>query len=158
MASTTARPVGFVRLRLHLPALRLSCSATYRLRSASGSWSERRTLRSSQAGKQLSWSVSRCSLSLVKQPPAGPTGGFLAAPMAQAAMSVRMHEVAALHVSVQYSTEPRPTDFGHAWWPLSQPGHCGAPLARAPWCPAAVADWPCDLVARFSSRLTAESQ
>ena len=69
------RPAGarFVRLGLHLIALRLSCSTACQLRPAPALWCERSAVQSSQAVEQLSQSAIRCSPSLTKRAPAGRT-------------------------------------------------------------------------------------
>ena len=69
------RPAGgrFVRLGLHLIALRLCCSAACELRAALRSLDERSAVQSSQAAWQHNRSAIRCSPSLTKPGPAGRT-------------------------------------------------------------------------------------
>jgi hypothetical protein len=70
------RPAGgrFVRLELHLIALRLCCSTACELWTVFCSHDERSAVRSSQAAEQHSRSAIRCSPSLTKPGPAGRTG------------------------------------------------------------------------------------
>ena len=127
------RPAGscFVRLGLHLVALRLCCSAACELRTALRSCYERSVVGSSQAAEQLSQSATRCSPCLTKQLLAGRTGGFLAARAPYAAVSVRVREGAATRRGLHCSHEPRCTSFWTAACPMSRSGCCGAPPSRA---------------------------
>ena len=122
---------GFVRLGLHLIALRLCCSAACELRTALRSCHKASVVRSSQAVEQHSRSATRCSPSLTKPGPAGRTGGFLAARAPYAAVSVRVREGAATRRGLHCSHEPRCTSFWTAACPMSRSGCCAAPPSRA---------------------------
>ena len=127
------RPAGgrFVRLGLHLIALRLCCSTACELRTALRSCYERSAVRSSQAAEQYSRSATRCSPCLTKPGPAGRTGGFLAARAPYATVSVRVREGAATRRGLHCSHEPRCTSFWSPACPVSRSGCCGAPPSRA---------------------------